>query len=79
MMMHIKKLVRFCQFSLKVLSRNEILTSINGHDSVKSLQKMTDNNLKLDLVNVHTKFGQVLSIRSQDIEQKRNSDINQEL
>ena len=32
------------------------------------------NNPKLDLVNVdvHTKFGQILSICSQDIEQKRN-------
>ena len=27
--------------------------------------------------NVYTKFGQILSIRSQDIEQKRNSDIDQ--
>ena len=37
------------------------------------------NNPKLDLVNddVHTKFGWILSIRSQDIEQKRNSDVNQ--
>ena len=33
---------------------------------------MTGNNPKLDLVNddVHTKFGQILSIRSQDIERK---------
>ena len=33
---------------------------------------MTGNNPKLDLVNddVHTKFGQILSIRSQDIEWK---------
>ena len=40
---------------------------------------MTCNNPKLDLVNVdmHTKFGQILSIRSQDIEQKQNSDVNQ--
>ena len=40
---------------------------------------MTGNNPKLDLVNVdvHTKFGQILSIRSQDIERKRNSDVNQ--
>ena len=40
---------------------------------------MTDNNPKLDLVNVevHTKFGQILSICSQDIERKRNSDVNQ--
>ena len=42
---------------------------------------MTGNNPKLDLVNVdvHTKFGQILSIRSQDIERKRNSDFNQGL
>ena len=37
------------------------------------------NNPKLDLVNddVHTKFGWILSISSQDIERKRNSDVNQ--
>ena len=35
---------------------------------------MTGNNPKLDLVNVdvHTKFGQILSSHSQDIERKRN-------
>ena len=40
---------------------------------------MTGNNPKLDLdnVDVHTKFGWILSIRSQDIERKRNSDVNQ--
>ena len=40
---------------------------------------MTGNNPKLDVVNVdvNTKFGQILSIRSQDIEQKQNSDVNQ--
>ena len=40
---------------------------------------MTGNNPKLDLVNVdvHTKFGLILSICSQDIEQKRNSEVNQ--
>ena len=40
---------------------------------------MTGNNPKLDLVNVaeHTKFGQILSIHSGDIERKRNSDVNQ--
>ena len=79
MLMCIQNLVRFCQFVLKILSGNEILTSIKGHNSVKILQKMTGNNPKLDLVNVnvHTKFGQILSIRSQDIERKRNSDVNQ--
>ena len=40
---------------------------------------MTGNNPKLDLVNddLHTKFGWILSIRSQDIERKQNSDVNQ--
>ena len=40
---------------------------------------MTGNNPKLDLVNddVHTKFGRILSICSQDIERKRNSGVNQ--
>ena len=60
------------------MSGNEILTSIKGRNSVKILRKMTGNNPKLDLVNddVHTKFGRILSIRSQDIERKRNSDVN---
>ena len=49
--------------------------SIKGRNSVKILRKMTGNNPKLDLVNVdvHTKFGQILPIRSQDIERKRNA------
>ena len=64
---------------LKILSENEILTSIKGRNSVKILRKMMVDNPKLDLVNVdvHTKFGQILSICFQDIEQKRNSDVNQ--
>ena len=68
MLMCIQNLVRFCQFVLKILSGNEILTSIKGHNSVKILRKMTGNNPKLDLVNVdvHTKFGQILSSHSQD-------------
>ena len=77
--MCIQNLVRFCQFVLKILSGNKILTSIKGHNSIKILRKITGNNPKLDLVNVdvHTKFGQILSIRSQDIVRKQNSDVNQ--
>ena len=72
---------RFCQVVLKVYSRNKILTSIKGRNSVKSMRKMTGNNAKLDLVNVdvHKKFGQILSIRFQDIERTQNSDVNQKL
>ena len=79
MLMCIPNVVRFCQLVLKILSGNEILTLIKGCNSVKILRKITGNNPKLDLVNVdvHTKFGQILSIRSQDIERKRNSNINQ--
>ena len=75
MMMCIQNLVGFCQFVLKILSGNEILMSIKGRNSVKILRKMTGNNPRLDLVNVdvHTKFGQILPIRSQDIERKRNA------
>ena len=79
MMTCIQNLVRFCQFVLKILSGNEILTSIKDRNSVKILRKMMGNNPKLDLVNVdvHTKFGRILSIRSQDMERKRNSNVNQ--
>ena len=74
-----QNLVGFCQFVLKILSGNEILTSIKGRNSVKILRKMTGNDTKLDLVNVdvHTKFGWILLIPSQAIERKGNSDINQ--
>ena len=79
MLMCIQNLVKFCQFVLKILSGNKILTSIKGHNSVKILGKMTGNNFKLDIVNVdvHTKVGLILSIRSQDIERKQNSDVSQ--
>ena len=79
MLMCIQNLARFCQFVLKILSGNEILTSIKGRNSVKILRKMTVYDTKLDLVNVdvHTKFGQILSICSQDIERKPNSNVNE--
>ena len=79
MLMCTHNLVEFCLFVLNILSGNEILTSIKGRNSVKITRKMTGNNPKLDLVNVdvHTKFGGILSIRSQDIERKQNSDVNQ--
>ena len=79
MLMCTQNLVGFCQIVLKTLSGNEILTSIKGRNSVKTLRKMTGNNPKLDLVNVvvHTKFGRILSNCSQDIERKQNSYVNQ--
>ena len=74
-----KKLVLFCQFVLKILSKNRILTSIKGSNSVVNLRKPKIYNTNVDLINdnVYTKFGLSLSIRSQEIEQKPNSDVNQ--
>ena len=79
MMMCIQNLALFCQFDLKILSKNQILTSIKGRNSVANLRKTKIYNTNIDLVNdiVFTKFGLILSINSQDIEQKPNSDINQ--
>ena len=75
--MHMQNLVKF-QFILKLLSGNEIPTPIKGHNHVINLRKMTCNNPNLDLVsiNAYPKFGPILSIRSKDIERKRNSDKN---
>ena len=70
MIMCIQNLVTFCQLVLKILSKNQILTSIKGRNSVANLWKTIINNTNIDLVNddVYTKFGLILSIRSQDIE-----------
>ena len=79
MIMSIKNLVSFCQFVLKLLSKNQILTSIKGRNSVANLRKTMIYNTNIDLVNdnVYTKFGLNRSMRFQDIEQKLNSDVNQ--
>ena len=82
MMMFIQNLVLICQFVLKLLSQNQILTSIKGSNSVANLRKgrnsvanlrktMTYNN-NVDLVNdnVYTTFGLNRFIRFQDIGQK---------
>ena len=74
---HSVHLDRFCQFVLKILSGNEILKSIKGCKSGKIARKMSGNNPQLNLVSVdgHTKFGQIMSINSQDI--ARNSEVIQ--
>ena len=69
MIMSIQNLVLFCQLGLK---KKQILTSINGRNSVANLRKTKIYNTNVNLVNdnVHTTFGLNLSIRSQEIEQK---------
>ena len=79
MIMCFQSLVSFCQFVLKILSKNQILTSIKGRNSVANLRKTMIYKTNVDLVNdnVYTKFGFNRSIRFQDIEQKLSSDVNQ--
>ena len=77
--MSIQNLVKFCPLVLKILSGNEILTSIKDHNSVANLRNLPlyNPNTVIINVNVYTKFGLILSIGSKDIERKRNSNINQ--
>ena len=79
MIMCIQNLVLFCQFVLKILSKNRILISNKGRNSVANLRKTMNYNTNVDLVddNVYTKFGLNRSIRFQDIEQRLNSGVNQ--
>ena len=79
MIMCLQNLVSFCQFVLKILSKNHILISIKGRNSVANLRKTMNYNTNVDLVNdnVYTKFGLDRSIRFQDIERKLNYDVNQ--
>ena len=69
MIMCIPNFVLFCQFVLKILSKNRILTSVKSSSSVANLQKTKIYNTNIDLVNdnVYTKFGLISSIRSQDL------------
>ena len=78
MIMCLQSFVSFCQFVLKILSKNQILTSIKGRNSVANLRKTMIYNTKVDLVdnNVYIKFGLNRSIRFRDIEQKLNSDVH---
>ena len=60
------------QFVLKILSGNRILAKIKGHNSGTNVLKLMCNISNIDLVNTiaYVKFGENLSICSQDIERK---------
>ena len=51
-----------------------ILEQMKGHTSGTNVPKMSCDNPNVDLVNMnkYIKFGEILSISSQDIEWKRN-------
>ena len=79
MIMCIQNLVSICQYVLKILRLNQILSSIKGRYSFANLRKTMIYDTNIDLVNdnVYTKFGLNRSICFQDIEQKLSSDVNQ--
>ena len=75
--MCIQNLISISLFVLKILNKNSFLTSIKGHNSVANLRKMASYNVDLLNDNVYTIFGLNKSIRPQDIEKKKISDVNQ--
>ena len=60
--LHIPNLVKFYQFVLKILSENEKVNSIKGHNS--NLRKMTNNNPNLHLVDIngHTTWSNPINL-----------------
>ena len=74
-----QNLVSFCQFVFKTLSENQNLTSIKGRNPFVNLGKTVIYITDVDLVNdnEYTKLSLILSICSQVIERKQNSDMNQ--
>ena len=64
MMMFVQNFVSFCQFVLKTLNKNQILTSIKGRNPVGNLQKTMIFITNIDLVtdNEHTNFGVICSV-----------------
>ena len=61
-----------------VLSKSKILALIKGYNTVTNWQKMEGRNPNLDLININafTKFGEIISDCSQNIEWKGNIDVN---
>ena len=55
------------------------MTSTKGYNSATNKENMGGSNPNLDLIytNIYTKCGEILFVCSQDIEQKRNSDVYQ--
>ena len=64
---------------LNILSRNKFLALLKGYNSATNKQNMGGSNPSLDLINTYAliQFGEFLSICSQYIEWKRNSDVYQ--
>ena len=57
------------------MSGNEILAYIKGHNSDRNVRKLMCSNPNVDLfnMNAYKKFGEILSICSQDIERNKGA------
>ena len=77
--MHLQNFMKIHQLVYKILSINEISTSINGHNSVENERKVLFNHQYLHLVNIkaYTKYDPNPQINSQDIEHKEDSGVDQ--
>ena len=77
--MQLQNIIKIHQLAHKMLSINDISTSIKSHNSVENERKILFNHSNLHLVNInaYTKFARNPQINSQDIEQKQNSDVDQ--
>ena len=72
MIMCLQNLVSFCRFVLKILSKNQILTSNKGRNSLANLRKTMIYNTNVDLVNdnAYTKFGVGLDSEKRIVSEK---------
>ena len=77
--MRLQNFIKIHQLVHKILSINEISTSIKGHNSVENERKVLFNHPNLHPINIHayTKFDQNPQINSQDSEHRQNSDVDQ--
>ena len=67
--MHLQNVIKIHQLVHKILSINEISTSIKGHNSVEIIQ--------IYIYNAYTEFDRNPQINSQDIEHKQKSEVDQ--
>ena len=63
MLMCIQNLVKFCPLVLKILSGNEILTSIKGRNPVANLRNLSVYNPNLDTINVNVYHNSVANLQ----------------
>ena len=79
MIMCIQNVVSICLFFHKILSKNQILTSIKGRNSVANLRKTMINDTNIDLVNDNVYKNLVLIglFVLKILRKNLNSDVNQ--